>query len=161
MYTNRLEIHPKQTAIYLWSVVLFLVVAHSVGLLSKYYLGHSSLFGLVQLFDLGSEMNIPTLFSIVLILLCSALLSIISIIRIHRNQTAHMWIVLTGIFLFLAVDEFCFLHERLSGPSREFLGASGLFFHAWIVPYGLLLALLGIWAYPRNLDHDLSSFFRV
>ena len=40
-------------------VVAALAVAHLAGLVSRHYLGHDHVFGLVRLFDLDREHNVP------------------------------------------------------------------------------------------------------
>ena len=62
----------------------------------------------------------------------------------RRKQSAYMWIFLAVIFLFLALDEFSSIHEKLGAPVRELLNASGAFYWAWIIPYGVLLVILAI-----------------
>lgn len=52
--------------------------------------------------------------------------------------------------LFLAIDEFCSLHERLVDPFRRlmhtygFLEMSKIFFYAWVLPVGAAVLALGI-----------------
>ncbi len=160
MAAENLQISPIQAAKFLLLLVAGLVLANCAGLLSTYYFGHDYLRGLVPLFNLDNEKNIPTLFSTLLILLCALLLLLVSLIHRRRQQAAGNWLLLAAIFLFLGIDEFCSLHERLITPSRELFTASGAFYFAWIIPYGIgvvLLALilgrfiLALPAHPRRL----------
>jgi len=139
-----IRLAPKQVTVSLWAVLLFLVIANSLGLLAKYYFGYESLWGLIPLFDLNLEKNIPTLFSTVLLLFSALLLAIISADKIKKHQKAQLWVLLTGIFVFLAIDEFTSIHERLIEPVRELLGLSGMFYFAWVIPYWFLLMILAI-----------------
>lgn len=162
MYAERLEINPKQAAVFLGIVVFSLLIADSATLVAKYYFGDNPLLrDLLKLINLNGEKNIPTPFSTVLLLLCSILLSTISTIRIHRRQIAYPWIILASIFLFLAVDEFVGIHERLCRPVKTLLNnPSGAFRFGWVVPYGVFVAvlaatysrfILGIPPRPRRL----------
>lgn len=146
---NRMiEITSNRTAIYLGITAAFLGLAHCAGLLSTYYFGHDSLKGLVPLFNLDLEQNIPTLFSTVLLLLCSCLLYVIALETGGGKPRRTLWTLLAGIFLFLAVDEFSTLHERLIGPVGDLLNTTGIFLYAWIIPYGILFIILAV-AYSR------------
>ena len=57
---------------------------------------------------------------------------------------------LSLIFLFLGIDEQISIHELISKPTREILGTSELLYHAWVIPYGVLL-LAFIMGYSRFL----------
>ncbi|MGA0334541.1 MAG: hypothetical protein ACO3N7_09435 [Kiritimatiellia bacterium] len=60
--------------------------------------------------------------------------------RLIRNG----WNGLAGVFLFLAVDEFSSLHEMLNTPVKAlFSGTYGVFHFAWVIPYGILVLILG------------------
>jgi hypothetical protein len=50
---------------------------------------------------------------------------------------------LAAVFTFLSLDEMLMFHDRLSAPLRA-LGASGAFFFAWVIPYGIAVVLLGL-----------------
>jgi hypothetical protein len=58
-----IEISPRKTLLVLLSIIGFLVLANIAGIVAKFAFGQQSLFGLIGLFDLHSERNIPTLFS--------------------------------------------------------------------------------------------------
>ena len=44
-------------------LILFLLSANVLGLISKFYFDHGSVYGLIGLFDFNNEMNIPTFYS--------------------------------------------------------------------------------------------------
>lgn len=94
----------------------------------------------VFLFHADFERNLPTLFSVLLLLRAS---------WTSWRCSDRPWRLLAGVFLFLAADEAFGLHERLiplvrrgleGGPLAE----STLLTFGWILPYGILVALLGI-----------------
>lgn len=126
--------------------IAFTLVIFSIGVqFSKFVLGHGGLKGLVPLLYLDGERNIPTYFSILLMLAAASLLAIITIV--NRKQGLPYiwkWAILSLGFFFMAFDEAFQVHERLTLPVRSLLGETnlGLFYFAWIVPaIGLVLCL--------------------
>lgn len=89
--------------------------------------------GLLRLVDVDAEANLPTLFS-VLLLGVGSVLCFAASRRAQRH--AWGWLVVAVAFAFVAVDEFAALHERLIEPLRATLGVSGVFYFAWVIPYG-------------------------
>ena len=128
----------------LWVLVILLVMAGFTSLMSRYYLGHDRLLGLVPLFDVDREASIPTLFSTLLMLIVAIILGLIAMVRKKEQRAAGLWFLLAFIFLFLAVDEFSSIHERLNRPVRELLDTSGVFLFAWVIPYALLVLVLSV-----------------
>jgi hypothetical protein len=144
----RTNLQPGKTARVLGAVLLFLIAGHIAGLLIKYLLGHNNLHGLIPLFNLNSEANIPTFFSS-LTLLSNAFLFLCvwkALVINNRRQTA--WLLLSCIFVFLAVDENCSIHELLVVPVRNALHTSGYFYFAWYIPYGIAVLVLAIYMLP-------------
>ena len=93
----------------------------------------------ITFFDFDQERNLPTLFSVVLILQGTLICAMICTQQVRRRAA---WGVLAVVFLGMAVDEFGSLHEKLIVPVRSLLGTSGFFYFAWIVPGGLFVVLL-------------------
>lgn len=135
--------NPRKVVTLLGGIVIVLILANFVAIISAFYFNRSNLLGFVPLFRLGYEKNIPTLYSSVTMLLCSGFLAIIAIAkkRLAKNNYFY-WAGLAAIFLFLSADEFATIHERLITPLRERLGTSGIFYFAWVIPYGILGILL-------------------
>ena len=120
-----------------------LVLASIAGQLTKFLTGHDTVYGLIRLFDLDRENNIPTYFSASLLLLAALLLSIIAALkRKSRDPYALQWTILAFTFAFLAVDEAAGVHELLIRPTVELLGdrTTGIFYFAWVIP-GMALTL--------------------
>lgn len=140
-----ITIAPKRVAVFLFCVVVSLTLASLAVNFSSYILGHGRLFGLVNLFNVDAEANIPTWFASVSLMACSGLLAAIAQIQSHESTTkASDWRTLAGIFLFLSIDELASLHELLIDPVRDTLGVTGIFYFAWVIPYIVLVVLLGI-----------------
>ena len=98
------------------------------------------------LFDVGMEANIAAFFSSLLFLISAGLLYII-----HRAEGLALtwkdhWFLYALLFLFLAFDESGQIHEKLNKSMRALLGGGdlGLLNNAWILPYLVALAFLGL-----------------
>ena len=137
----------------LGALVLALVGAHVVGQLSRLYAGRDSLFGLVQLFDLNLERNVPTWYATVSLLLCAVLLAVVARLarRAHRPYVAH-WTALAIGFLLLSVEEMLDYHSALKAVSVPGEQARGFLLHAWVVP-AAVIALVVAAVYLRFLMH--------
>ena len=138
-------LHPGKVVRILVVVAVLLLVANLVDLWMIYVLGYTDVYGLAQLFDFDTEQNVPTYFSGCLFLLnVLLLLSVRQAAKILSKPNV-IWLMLAALFLFLGFDELFAVHERLGRPLREAWNLSGIFFFAWVLPYGaavLLLAML-------------------
>lgn len=99
---------------------------------------------LAVFFDLGREGNLPTLFGGALLLGAAALLAVAARGEALRGRPAAEWRCLSGLFVFLAFDEWLALHEALIKPVKAALNTDGLLRFAWVIPYGLLAALVAL-----------------
>ncbi len=146
---------PRRTAAILTAVTITLVMAQVAALVLADLFPNKITSLLFKLFDLDGEKNIPTFFSVVLLLLASLLLYIIAHARKASATDGVLWLLLSAIFLYLALDELVALHEHLTKTTRNVLGTSGLFYFAWVIPYGLgLLTLLVVY---WNFLHKIPS----
>ena len=143
--TGRISLNPSSTALVLGAAAFLLLLASTGGQLSRFLLGHGRLKGLVPLFYLGGERNVPTFFSVLLMLFIVLLLATVAILDGKaRAPHARKWVALSGGFLLMAYDEAFQVHERLIGPMRSLLGDGdlGVFYFAWVIPgIALVLAL--------------------
>jgi hypothetical protein len=138
-------ISPQRITLFLTSIVVVLILVHSLGQFSRYYLGDDYLYGLVPLFTLGSEHNVPAYYSALAILFCSLLLTVIAVGRRRRRASdVRYWWGLAGIFLFLSVDEALEVHEHLIGPMQMLLNAPEQRYFVWLIPYAALLLVFGV-----------------
>ncbi|MCP4442261.1 MAG: hypothetical protein GY810_25415 [Aureispira sp.] len=96
------------------------------------------------LFNFNNEANLPTYFSTALLLLAALLLGAIG----RTVETKVHWYILSGVFLFLAVDELAQIHERFGVVGEWMLDLhgvpKGLFYYAWVIPYGFFTACLAV-----------------
>lgn len=123
---------------------VLLLMASLAGQGMKYGFGHDSAYGLVRLFYLDAEGNIPTFFSALLLLLAALLLASIAALK-HAVQAPYRrhWAILAFLFLLMAVDEAAGLHEMLNGLGRWLMGRRIThFFHYGWVMFGLVMVLV-------------------
>ena len=148
MGNPRITLDATKAAAALGAVAGALVLASVAGQLTKYLTGHDHVFGLVALFNLDGENNLPAFYAVLLLLVASALLLVTAWLeRTRDGADARYWAVLGAGFLLMSVDEACSLHEALIAPMRHVLGAGrlGIFSYAWVVPALVFVALAGLY----------------
>lgn len=98
---------------------------------------------LYQLFNFDEESSVPVWFSAIALVACAVLLAAIARDAFRRRDTAaRYWALLGFIFLFLSFDEAAAIHEQLIPLGRSLVPTGGAFYFAWIIPYGIALAVL-------------------
>lgn len=135
-----LKLRPNKLTLLLSIIAMGLFAMNCVVLLAKaagYDLG-----GLVPLFDMDQEQNLPTFFSTFLAVIASSLLLMIGLVRKQMQRRWGLWIGLSAVFLFVGIDDFVGIHEQLSRPIRSYMPTNDLLYFAWIIPYCLLVMLL-------------------
>jgi hypothetical protein len=129
------------------SMALFLILASTAVHLAAHFSGDYRNTGLFRLFNVDVEWNIPSFFSVLMLLFSALLLAVVTVLE-RKRASAHAlhWTVLTFGFLFMAVDELVSLHERLIFPLQRLLGNEelGIFFFAWVIPGIVLVAGLAL-----------------
>jgi hypothetical protein len=138
-----ISLYPGSIARVLWTTASLLVFASIAGDLTTYFTGHDHVYGLIPLFCLNAEQNIPTFFSALLLLFASLLLAVITMLEKKRWSVPVLyWATLSFGFFLMAADELLCLHEKTQGLMRTLLGdgALGVFYFAWVIP-GLVLVL--------------------
>lgn len=130
--------------------LVFASIALCIAALAATHMGTAALghftgitegFGLIPLFDFDAEQNIPTFFSVLLILACAVCALFARPIDKSRLPSWLPLFVSAGLFL-IALDEFASVHERVGGSLALFVETSGIFHHAWLVVYLIILAVL-------------------
>lgn len=136
---------PEKVLKYLLAIIAVLVSLNLLFQFSTYYLGHGHVFGLVNLFSLDREANIPTWYSSSTLLLSALLLAIIAThLRGAKEKWWKHWAALGVIFLLLSVDEGASIHELSIEPVRSVLGVGGVFHWAWVVPGMAAVLVIGL-----------------
>lgn len=131
------SISPLRLTKWLGACIALLAVMHALMLIADYGFGRNDAFELRTLFDLNREQNMPTLFSTLQLVLAAGLLFLLycESRRSARGDSPY-WPGLALVFMFLATDEFCELHEHLIAPVHRLLHTSGALSFAWVIPYG-------------------------
>lgn len=140
-----LEIRPTRWFRPLLWLFGLIVLAHLGTLFSIHVLGRVSLGGLVPLFGLGEEGNIPTWFSS--LLLGSAALACLGAAILSRSAGrafAKTWVFLGVLFVFLSADEASQIHELTVAPLRRVHQSQFLRYIGWVLPYAALALLLSL-----------------
>ena len=133
-------------------VLLILTLANIAVQSARFLLDRGGLWGVTRLFDINEENNIPTWYSSIQLLLCSALLGLIAAVKYqHRDRYAKQWKGLSIIFLLLSIDETSSIHELLI-PTGKVIDGSGFLYFFWVVP-GMLFVLSLALIYWKFLTH--------
>jgi hypothetical protein len=170
MYT--LYLSPRKLALILVVIVTGLLLGGVATQYIKYVYGYDSQLGLVRLFNLGGENNLPAWYSSVMLLLSSGVLGIIGL---HHRREANLygwhWLALALIFLGLSVDEAASIHERMGDPLvHRWLEAIGyldsallVIGTAWVLA-GVLFAVivfLLFWRFLQDLPLATKALFLI
>ncbi len=156
-----IALKPNKILIFFLTVIGLLLLANLAGIFAKFYLDFPHIKSFIRLVDFDTEMNVPTLYSSFAMFIASALLALVGFVHRTRKEPSFAWFGLSFIFVFLSVDESSEFHEMLVGPVRESLDTSGVFYFAWVIPYGILAIVLGL-AYLKfliNLPRNILGLF--
>ena len=101
---------------------------------------------LTLLFDLDHEANIPTFFSVFMFGTAGGLLLLAHRTAISGGRGQWQWRLLAVVVFFLAVDEGSQIHEKCIEAVHRLLGGipHASLTYAWVIPYGLAAAGLGV-----------------
>lgn len=145
---NQISLNPTTVARILGIMALVLVLANIAGQFSAFVLGYNSLKGLIPLFDLDGEGNIPSFFSEILLLFAALLLAFIAVLNYKQNAPhTSKWAILSFGFLFMAFDEAFQLHETLTPLTETLLNSDylgGIFYFALVIPAIAFIIIIGL-----------------
>lgn len=153
------NINPRRFTGFLLIVFFLFLVAHLAAVLIKYKLMPESNFAekLDQFWNFDREGNLPTYFNTVLLFLSAQTFLLIAFLNSHSKvYFKTYWYVLAIVFLMLSIDEFARIHEGFNYYVPKFLGigGSGIWKFAWIIPYGILAILFGLYSIKFLLSLD-------
>lgn len=115
-------------------------------------------------FNVDHEANVPTYFSMLLLLSAAVLLGLIGWVNWQvGNPFAVHWIVLSLIFQCLGFDEIVEMHELLTSHVRPKLGPTDYLYYAWVLPGMAFTSIVGL-SFLRflvNLPHRFCVLFVV
>lgn len=145
---------PRRPVVIALTVIAgLLLVAHMLVSLNRFVLDLQFFASdnLFVLFDMWSEVSIPSWYSITLLLIASTILAVIAVAKYAARDPFRLhWAALAVIFLALSVDEAADIHGQVSYTLNEKLNTSGFLAYAWIIPAAVLVLVVGL-AYLRFL----------
>jgi hypothetical protein len=153
-----IHIRPETVARFLSVFGGALLTAHLVTLFLKFGLGHAYAGGLVPMFHLDGEMNVPSLSSS-LLLFSSAVIAIISSLTPAGGwKDRYSWLLIAIVFIILSFDETLRLHEQIGGFVMSVLPGWG-----WELPHFAAMTVAGALLLPWffRLERDSQIRFVI
>ena len=166
--SNRLELpmyslSPQKVTKFLLGVIVLLIVGNIVEREIVQWLNLNNGSEIVpHYFNFDRESNFPSLYSALTLGFCSYLLHIIATVKKCRQaKFVAYWKALSFIFLYMAVDEACTIHELLIPILRGTINARGVLYFAWVVPalFLLIIFLLIFRQFIQNLPAKTRTMF--
>ena len=161
MQTKRslIILHPKSSVKILSVITIFLVLANLFTIFVIYITGDRNFYGLIPLFKLNIEYNIPSFFSGCLFLGSAVLLILIWKAKKMNDEPQIIWALLSVIFFYLGVEILLNVHGLLIEPIRKSLGISRRFY--FVYGLGLLILLLVFIPVWRQLNKNVKQWFAL
>ena len=148
---------------FLLSIIALLVFFNLTERVIVYYLNANYGTQLIShYFNFDQESNFPSLYSALALGFCSYLLAIIAILRKTKKALyAKYWKALSIIFLILALDEACSIHESFIPILRGAINARGIFYFTWVIPafFLLIIFLIAFRKFIQNLPVKTRNLF--
>jgi hypothetical protein len=138
------RLNPKKFTALLAGIAVLLMVLHLLSCV-RVFRGTGYPYGSL---NVDYESNLPTLFSIFLLAGGALFAFLIALTKRPERMVFSQWLGLAAVFLFLCADEFMSIHEELTEPVRSMLGTTSVFYYAWVIPYALLVVVIGILYVP-------------
>ena len=153
-----ISVSKEQINRWLWASFLVLALGNVLALGLLHFAGIEDGWGVVTLLHFDREQNLPTLFSVLLLLGAGALAAR----HAHTEQAPDFlrrgWQVVALVLAAMAVDEFAMIHERVDAALRYYLAGHGLPYAAWPIPYvtGVLVLGVMLWRWFWRLERPLA-----
>jgi hypothetical protein len=148
----RISLVAKQVAYTLLKIVIGLVLLSLLGRLILAFLPKIPGLGLfTREFYLDEEANFPSVYSSLALLLAAGILYVIGRFeaRVQSLYSRH-WKILSGIFVYLSIDELTSIHEHANELRKA--GLHGIFYYAWVIPAAVLMVVF-VAAFTKFLLH--------
>ncbi|MBI2839210.1 MAG: hypothetical protein HYX75_12910 [Acidobacteria bacterium] len=122
--------------------VAVLIIASSLGQVVRFTMETGRRHGIVHLFYVGGEANIPTWYSATALFICAMLLALVASVKWReRDRYRHHWSILAAAFVYLSCDEAAQLHETGIEWLRAMLSNTRLEHVRWVVPATLVVVI--------------------
>jgi hypothetical protein len=153
-----IAVSPRPIVRTLLGIVVALAIASILVNLSRYELGHYSLFGVVDLFSADDEGSVPTWFNALLLLLAAVLLAVIAAgTRSRGLAQVRQWAGLSGVLLFLSIDEIAQIHEEFD--SQDMVDMPGPFEWVFVGAVAVVAFSLVFARFVRDLPPETRARF--
>lgn len=152
---RKFAVRPHQVFNLTGLVISLLASINIILIFVRYGLQYNSTMtdSLFTLFDLDNEHNVPTYWSSLLLLTAALLLTYIFIQKyLLKEKYRFHWLMLAGIFLFMSMDEYMALHERMIKPLRSLFDAGGWLYFSWVIPAFVVVGIIGFLFFPFILS---------
>ena len=162
--SSSIALNPAFITRLIGAMALFLILASTAVHLAAHFSGDYRNIGLMRKFNVDEEWNIPSFFSVLILLFAALLLAVVTALE-RKRSPAHVlhWTVLTLGFLFMAADELVSLHEKLNLPMHRLLAKDelGIFYFAWVIPGIAVVVGVGLYflKFLLNLPHRTKRSF--
>ncbi|MGH7502204.1 MAG: hypothetical protein ACREL7_10650 [Longimicrobiales bacterium] len=144
-----LRLNPEVVAVVLAIVFAALTAAGGLAMFTGAEAGPGLVREFTRVFDLDREGNLPALIQAMTLLTCGILLAFVAAVaRQKRELGARRWAVLSGIFMYLAIDEGAGIHELSGFVVRHFVQPQGFFRFSWVI-VALIFLVFFVLAYAR------------
>jgi hypothetical protein len=124
----------------IWIAVAALIVATFAAQLFRDAVSANTV---VNLFDSDQKLNFPSTAKLLLMLTATLLFAGVGLASVSRHARAR-WLGMSVIFAFVTLDEFTYMHQRLSDAMHDAAGTSGPLRFAWILVYVPIVAIVAI-----------------
>lgn len=130
------DLSPRKVTRFLLAAIALLIFLNFSERAVVYWLNAHNDSQLISIyFNFDEEYNLPSLYSALALGFCSYLLTIIATFeKATKAKFSKHWKALSFIFIFLAVDEACSIHEIFIPVLREAIGAEGILYFTWVIP---------------------------
>ncbi|MCC0175952.1 hypothetical protein I4641_03020 [Waterburya agarophytonicola K14] len=153
----------KRVTRFLLSIIALLVLFNLTERVIVYWFNATNGTELIShYFNFDQESNFPSLYSALALGFCSYLLAIITTFRkTQKAKYVKHWKALSFIFLFLAFDEACSIHELLIPILRGAINAKGILYFTWVIPafFLLIVFLIAFRKFIQNLPTKTRTLF--
>ena len=155
---------PKSIFRKLLMLIFLLLGANIMALVLRVNTDSRVINSIASLFDFNREANLPSLYATITLLACAVLLFYLyRTSKREQKPLAKQWLLLSVVFAFLALDEIASIHERFTPLMKSWYDFDGFLYYAWVIPYGLAIAVLGFICIPflQKLPKNVSFLFII
>ena len=136
-----ISINAKKIAHCFYWILACLLAINLLILFLKHYSNSGIPVSIYNLFNFDREANIPSLFS-VLLLLFSGFAFLLNRYFEQNEKLFKGWTIISALFFYLSLDEGSQIHESIMDIIRMFYNGSGAFYFVWVIPAIALVAIL-------------------